>query len=134
MTFDQILDLLFKAGSTFAMLVFVYLMTLVQKKFNLQISAETDAKIRMAAQAAIRGAEEYGKKAIRNSGAVQSGQIKLEQATAALVDAIPGIDPGEASVIIHQELPRVRASLGGAMGSIIVAATSPSSATPSTGV
>lgn len=91
-------------------------------RFGLQVSAEQDAKIRTFARAGIMMAEEYGAKAVKNAVPMSSSD-KLDMAVMHLIEKVPGVDPQEAADLVHQELPKVRASLGGLMGSLQTAAT-----------
>jgi hypothetical protein len=77
-------------------------------KVGLQADAEQDAKVRAAVQNSILATEE-GLRAEAKRLTGSAGDQKMADAVTKVMDKMPGLTVGEASTLVHEELPKVRA-------------------------
>lgn len=127
---DQVLQAVNATIATVVAGVLVALAHKLAQRFNIQIDASKDAVIRAEVQNAITFAEEKALHMSKVQNTVISSTAKLDMAVSAVLDKVPGITADEAQQLVHEELPKVRAALGEAMGAVVTAATVPPSPLP----
>lgn len=114
---DDIYGELIKLGFTILTVMVVPLVTAilikVLKRIGLSVSAEQQAKLEKLAQDAILATEEYASARIKAQLVKLLPAEKLTKAVELLMDKVPGITPQEATLLVQQELPKLRASAAG---------------------
>lgn len=120
----ELIKLLFAVATAVAVplaLKFVYLWL---QKMGLSLDAEKRAKVEKLAQDAILAAEEWALAKLKIGDKVISAD-KLDAAVAHLMGHVPGITIAEATALVNQELPKMRASAQGFLAAARAAAETP---------
>jgi hypothetical protein len=89
------------------LLVSIVLMK-IRQKFNIQISAETEAFIRRQAENAVQLVAEKAAQKVKSSGIKLSGNQKLDMAVGLLLTKVPKISKDQADAYVHAALARIR--------------------------
>jgi hypothetical protein len=97
------------------------------KRLGLQADAERDAKLKATAESAVLEVEERVESAIKSglTPAVEKSAMKLEQATAIIVNKVPGVSDDEAESLAHEAVARVGLGATAAAGKLVAASQSP---------
>ena len=83
------------------------LLNIIRKKWNLQISAETEAMLLGQAKNAIGYAEELASARLKEKEVKLTGREKLDSAIQKLMLSAPKISPEQADALIHSALGMV---------------------------
>ncbi len=120
---DEAVKLVFGILATVLIPIIGVLAKRAYEYLGLKADAETQAKIEAAARAGIAAAEEKARQ-FANAGVDRLLPAdKLNEAVATVLEKVPGITVHEASAVIHEQLPAVRATIAGGLQSVRHAAT-----------
>lgn len=117
---DQLLQALGGALATVLTGAALALAHKLAQKLDVQLNEQQDAALRNDVQNAITGAQEKALHMAKVQNATISSEAKLDMAVSAVLEKAPGVTQAQAEQLVHEELPKVRAALGAAMGTVEV--------------
>lgn len=117
---QEVIKALFTLLATAIGGVTIALLNKLRKKYGLQADAEQDAKVRAAVQNAILATEERVRaEAIRRLQPTSNViEAKMASTVTQVLDAVPGVSHEEATRLVNEELPKVRAATATFMGQV----------------
>jgi len=114
---DELIKLLFTIVTITITAALPFILKKIFDKFNLQVSAENQAKLEKYIQDAILATEEWAATRIKASIPVNAG-AKAEKFITIALDKIPGITADEALKLAQQELPKLGLGASGFLRSV----------------